>query len=304
LSDRPSFQFYPSDWTSNPNLKRCTFAERGVWLEVMCLMHDQPEYGVLRWPLKEIAEAVKCRAADLQALIRKGVLKGDDKQLGEAYIYTPRSGRKDGEPVTLLGTQSGPIWYSSRMVKDEHVRTIRAESAANGAAPKQAPKASPKGGLGADKGEPIGVGFGPRDAGTPAAPSSSSSSSSSDNTPTATARARPAGSIEVFPIDAAWEPGVAFVVQAKLLAVPVNDAGFMAEGLDEFRAHWIARPGELRTHSEWENALAKSLKHRAVMAADKAGRQAGASRPPRQGAHAGFTTKDYTAGVNEDGTLA
>lgn len=145
---RPSFQFYPGDWTSNPNLKRCTFAEKGIWLEVICLMHDQPEYGVLRWPLKEIAEAVKCRTADLQALIRKGVLKGDDKAVEEAFIYVPRSGRKDGEPVTLVGIQPGPMWYSSRMVKDEYVRTIRGESTrfgeGNDAASKHTPKAAPK----------------------------------------------------------------------------------------------------------------------------------------------------------------
>jgi hypothetical protein len=41
MSKRPSFQFYPADWSANPNLKRCTFAEKGIWLEVMCLLHDQ-----------------------------------------------------------------------------------------------------------------------------------------------------------------------------------------------------------------------------------------------------------------------
>lgn len=144
---RPSFQFYPGDWCANPNLKRCTFAEKGIWLEAMCLMHDQPNYGVLRWPLKEIAEAVKCRLADLQALVRKGVLKGADDELSEPFIYTPRSGRKDGDPVTLLAVQPGPIWYSSRMVRDEYVRSIRGESSrfgeGNSAAPMATPNRSP-----------------------------------------------------------------------------------------------------------------------------------------------------------------
>ncbi|MDS1141731.1 hypothetical protein RE432_14920 [Pusillimonas sp. SM2304] len=114
-------------------------------------MHDQEEYGVLRWPLKEIAQAVGCSVASLKALSLKGVLKGDDKHLAEAYVYTPRSGRKVGDPVVLLDTQDGPIWYSSRMVKDEYVRTIRGESSRFGegddnpkgkkkTAPKDAPK--------------------------------------------------------------------------------------------------------------------------------------------------------------------
>lgn len=141
---RPSFQFYPGDWSSNPNLKRCTFAEKGIWLEVLCLMHDQPEYGVLRWPLKEIAEAVKCRVADLQALQRKDVLKGHDQELVEPFIYVPRSGRKDGEPVTLVPAQAGPLWYSSRMVKDEYVRANAGASTRFGAETITAPAAAPK----------------------------------------------------------------------------------------------------------------------------------------------------------------
>lgn len=160
---RPSFQFYPGDWAANPNLKRCTFAEKGIWLEVMCLMHDQPEYGVLRWPVREIAEAVKCKPAELQALVRKGVLKGNDKDLESPFVYVPRTGRKDGEPITLVPIQAGPIWYSSRMVKDEHVRIKRGESDGNGVAPKLSPDKAPK--------PTIGDAFGPRASSSSSPPS-------------------------------------------------------------------------------------------------------------------------------------
>lgn len=141
---RPSFQFYPGDWQANSNLRRCTHAEKGVWLDVMCLMHDQPEYGVLRWPMKEIAQAVGAKIADLRGLVSKGVLKGSDTQLDEPNVYTPRSGRREGEPITLIPTQAGPIWYSSRMVRDEYVRTIRGESTRFGDGLGEAPKPSPK----------------------------------------------------------------------------------------------------------------------------------------------------------------
>ena len=119
---RPSFQFYPGDWQSNSNLRRCTHAERGAWIDVMCLLHDQAEYGQLRWSLKEIAQAIGAPIALLKGLVAKGVLKGSDTNVSEPFIYTPRSGRKDGEPVTLVPAQAGPLWYSSRMVKDEYVR--------------------------------------------------------------------------------------------------------------------------------------------------------------------------------------
>lgn len=126
---RPSFQFYPADWQANSNLRRCSHEERGIWVDVLCLLHDQAEYGVVRWPLKEIAQAIGCTAAKLSGLVSKSVLKGADKgKEAEPLIFVPRHSRKDGEPVILLPTQPGPIWYSSRMVVDEYKRIIRGES--------------------------------------------------------------------------------------------------------------------------------------------------------------------------------
>lgn len=169
---RPSFQFYPGDWQANSNLRRCTHAEKGAWLDVMCLMHDQPEYGQLRWPLKEVAQAIGATTATLRNLVAKGVMKGDDKDVTEAFVYVPRSGRKEGEAVTLVPLQPGPLWYSSRMVRDEYVRTVRGEGTRfgehDGAAPKEARKASPN--------PPLGDG-----------PSSSSSSSATHLFPEADA---------------------------------------------------------------------------------------------------------------------
>lgn len=146
--NRPSFQFYPADWLGNSNLRRCTHTEKGVWIDVMCLLHDAAEYGMLRWPLKEIARAAGCQVSILNALVAKGVMKGSDSSNSVPFIYTPRSGRKDGEPVTLVPVQLGPIWYSSRMVRDEHVRLKRGEESrfvgGDGGTPKASSKAAPK----------------------------------------------------------------------------------------------------------------------------------------------------------------
>lgn len=167
---RPSFQFYPADWLGNSNLRRCSHAEKGAWIDVVCLFHDAPEYGVIRWPLKDIAQAIGCDVALLHALILKGVMKGTDAGDCDAFVFIPRHGRKDGDPVILVTAQAGPIWYSSRMVRDEYVRRHRGEGSRFGAddggqsdSPKQAPNATPK----AAPKPPIGDG------------SSSSSSSSS-----------------------------------------------------------------------------------------------------------------------------
>jgi hypothetical protein len=148
--NRPSFQFYPADWLGNSNLRRCTHNEKGAWIDVLCLMHDAAEYGVLRWPLADIAQAVGCPVEALHSLISKGVMKGSDDAECEPLIFTPRHANKDGAPVTLISAQEGPVWYSSRMVVDEHKRQVRGIGTRFGvdgegekAAPKPIPEAIP-----------------------------------------------------------------------------------------------------------------------------------------------------------------
>jgi hypothetical protein len=155
---RPSFQFYHGDWISNAKLRRCTHEEKGAWIDILCLMADSDEFGVIRWPLADLAQAVGAKPATLKSLVRKGVLKGaEEGETCEAYIYTPRSGRKDGAPVALIPEQDGPIWYSSKQVRDDYVAHARAAYArTQGGAttsPKQTPNSAPKGGIGADKGD-------------------------------------------------------------------------------------------------------------------------------------------------------
>jgi hypothetical protein len=148
---RPSFQFYPQDFTGNAKLRRCSWTARGVWIWTLALMHDSDEYGVLRWPLDEIAQALGCQLVTLKELVAKGVLKGSDGK-HDAYVYTPIHARKKGVPVTLLEAGNGPCWYSSRMLDDEHIRQTKGDETRFRSSP-DGPKGEAEG---APKGEPKG----------------------------------------------------------------------------------------------------------------------------------------------------
>lgn len=137
---RPSFQFYHGDWRSNAKLRRCNHAQRGIWLEVMCLMADSDEFGILRWPLADVANAVPCRIAELRPLVERDVMKGADAGAQcQALVYTPRHAGKDGAPVVLIPEQPGPIWFSSRMVRDAYVASIRGKGTRFGETPNSPP---------------------------------------------------------------------------------------------------------------------------------------------------------------------
>lgn len=127
MSERPSFQFYPGDWLRNAKLRRCSMAARGAWIDVLCLLHDSEEYGVLRWPLADIAHASGIALALLEELASKGVIKGSDEGSVQ-FVYRPRHAGKEGNPITLVDGNGGPCWFCSRFVRDEHVRKTRGKS--------------------------------------------------------------------------------------------------------------------------------------------------------------------------------
>ncbi len=43
----PWFKFYPTDWRSDPALRMCSLAARGLWVEMLCVMHEAHPYGHL-----------------------------------------------------------------------------------------------------------------------------------------------------------------------------------------------------------------------------------------------------------------
>jgi hypothetical protein len=249
---RPAFQFYPADWRNNAKLRRCSWEARGVWIELLGLLHDSDDYGVLAWPLKEIAQALGAPLKALKELVEKGVLYGVEKGSSEPFIYRPVSGRVTGEAVELLPAVAGPVWFSPRMVRDEYVRTKRGEntrfSAGDTPSPKP-PKGESKGG--APKAAPHqrqGDG----------ASSSSSSTTSVPNGTTVAARQR-------FEMHEGWQPDeVSLITQlrlAGLAASAITDAGVL-----EFIGFWITR-NVADTQGGWCNRLVKHAKSRAVHAA-------------------------------------
>lgn len=44
----PWLKFYPSDWRADPALRMCSVGARGLWMEMLCIMHEAQPYGSLR----------------------------------------------------------------------------------------------------------------------------------------------------------------------------------------------------------------------------------------------------------------
>jgi hypothetical protein len=100
---RPAFQFYPADWRKDTALQLCSIGARGLWWEMICLMHEAVPYGHLVSSGKPV---------DLKDLSR---LVGEVPKTVERYLDELRS----REVFTV--TEDGII-CSRRMVRDEKER--------------------------------------------------------------------------------------------------------------------------------------------------------------------------------------
>lgn len=113
----PSFQYYPADWRKDPGVQSLDFHTRGIWHEMICLMHETEERGVLLLNGRPMPE---------DALAR---MLGLDKQILTTALTTLLT-----YGVTSQRDSDG-AFVCRRMVRDEHLRQVRAESGKMGGNP-------------------------------------------------------------------------------------------------------------------------------------------------------------------------
>lgn len=228
---RPAFQFYPADWRKDVELRACSLAARGLWIDLMCVMHECEPYGHLvlngapMTPAKmagQIGVPVATIAKLLAELLENGVARK---------------------------AANGAI-YSKRMVDDERVREIRAQAGRENGG-----KGAEFGALGAihgskggrprkaTPGDLNGGSAPPNDPGQkpPQNPPPSSSSSSSAS----------AGKGRGSRLPPDWDPGetgMAFAAQQGLAN------GRAHAELEKFRDHWSAATGQNASKADWQAA--------------------------------------------------
>ena len=113
---RPSFQFYPSDWLRDTALRSCSTGARGLWMDMICYMHEGNPYGFLKVGNKVILP-------DNLARMTGETLANVNAWLDELHD----AGVYDFDDNRAI--------YSRRMIRDEALRNIRAEGGKLGGNP-------------------------------------------------------------------------------------------------------------------------------------------------------------------------
>lgn len=104
---RPSFQWYPNDWLSAPDVRACSVAARGLWIDMLMLMHGGEPYGHLTMNGKVVLPPVLARIVRLNVEEVETLLA----ELEDMGVFSR--------------TEEGVI-YCRRMVRDEELRQVRA----------------------------------------------------------------------------------------------------------------------------------------------------------------------------------
>ena len=122
----PWMKFYPSDRQSDPMLRCCSIAARGLWVEMMCLIHKAEPYGSLlvngaRIDKRKLAVLVGISEKECSALLMElegnGVFSRDD----DGTLYSRRmrrdfakaeqdkvNGKRGGNPTVKGGVNPQP----------------------------------------------------------------------------------------------------------------------------------------------------------------------------------------------------
>lgn len=114
----PAFLFYPADWRKDLGVQSLGFYERGIWIEILCLLHESEQRGKLMLNGQPMSDDVLAR------------LLGLDKQiLTKALTSLLTSG------VASRDEETGAL-VNRRMIRDEEIRKARAKCGKMGGNPR------------------------------------------------------------------------------------------------------------------------------------------------------------------------
>ena len=142
---QPWSKFYWADWRSDPKLKICSLAARGLWMEMLCLMHEAKPRGYLLIGSNpptdaQLAALVGAPSEQIPDLLGELASAGVFSRSKEGVIYSRRmtdegkkaaisrkNGRLGGNP-TLRKQKEISAWDNPKVNPDDKTQKPEARS--------------------------------------------------------------------------------------------------------------------------------------------------------------------------------
>lgn len=126
MAKLPGFMFYPGDWLKDPALRSCSLGSRGLWIDMLCLMHESSRRGFLQHPngspvtAEQIARMVGCSPGEATGWLNELDNAGVFSRTADGVIFSRRidrderkrtlcaeAGRRGGGNPTFIGVPKG-----------------------------------------------------------------------------------------------------------------------------------------------------------------------------------------------------
>lgn len=129
----PWMKFYPSDWRADPALRMCSVGARGLWMEMLCVMHEATPRGSLvvngrSVNERQLAGLAGCSVDDVASMLSELEDAGVFSREEDGTIFSRRMRRDDekSERDKANGKAGGhPDIRRGTVPKEERVRRFR-----------------------------------------------------------------------------------------------------------------------------------------------------------------------------------
>lgn len=99
----PFLKFFPNDWLAEPTIRVCSVAARGLWMDMLSLMHLSPRRGYLLAatgsPIspEQLARLTGCSADEVTRLLAELTSSGACSCTDDGTLYNRRMVREEGK---------------------------------------------------------------------------------------------------------------------------------------------------------------------------------------------------------------
>ncbi len=71
MGKSPAFQMYSGDWLKDPQLSMCSPATRGIWIDLICAMHELGRCGQVTGTVEQLCRICRCTSAEMFAALNE-----------------------------------------------------------------------------------------------------------------------------------------------------------------------------------------------------------------------------------------
>jgi hypothetical protein len=116
-NSQPWVKWYYADWRADEKLRMCSLAARGLWMDMLALMHKTGGYLLINGTkpsIAELAQSISAKPKDTERALAELVVRGVPSTTADGVLFSRRivRDRKKSATATANGSKGGNPWLT------------------------------------------------------------------------------------------------------------------------------------------------------------------------------------------------